>query len=123
MDITIYHYYLKSPVELQYRGSGRLGAWNLGGFAEPRIIPRTKEEGYELAAWFLVKGDPTPVEIMDGDRTRITIEEGQNVFLTWKPALKPEIHFNPIKFKGYFLLAYPPVNELLQNISNPPTPL
>lgn len=123
-DLTIYHYRLKSPVELQYRGSGKLGAWNLNGFPGHRLVSRTKEEGYALAAWLLVKGVPTPVLCINGDCTPIDIEEGDDVFLTWKPGLKPEIQFNAIKFQGYQLLAYPPADAmLLKDPSTPATPL
>lgn len=121
LDPTLRLYKLKSPVELHYVGSAGPSNWR-SPLQTHKVIPRTKEEGYELAAWFLIQGIDAKVEFIDGDRTPIPIEEGELFFLTWKPFQKPEIW---IDHKNYALqvLAYPPVESVLQNPSNPPTPL
>ena len=112
-------YKLDSPVNLVYGGQFPLDQFPTELLASGCIIPRTKEEGYALAAWLLVKGIDLPVEFVDGDRTPIHIEEKDYVFLTWKPAAKPEIWFDSYRFEGYYLRCRPP----LQNTSNSPTSL
>lgn len=117
-DIKLRIYKLTSPVNLTYAGQESLGDIPTQLLAAGRIIPRTKEEGYALAAWLMVKGQSLPIEFIDGDRTPIDIEEGQYVFLTWKPEAKPEVWIEDYH-RRLTLRARPP----LQQTSNPPTSL
>lgn len=108
-DLTLYLYTLKSPVDLRSLGYAPVKGLASRAFNNAKIVSRTKEEGYALSAWLLVKGLDVQVLCIDGDRTKIPIVEDESIFLTWKPQQKPEVWFdihNPLSF---YLLARPPL--------------